>query len=113
MLLESPSIGALGLGTESSLFIFTAAALKLGIAGFLPSPPLLRGRTEGRPPECACGGGRGASAVGEWNGGDLWAAKARMAMGERDPVGDCCARRAGHMHRQRAGAQKTCGSCCC
>ncbi|KAF1675977.1 DNA repair-scaffolding protein, partial [Pygoscelis papua] len=98
---------ALGLGTKSSLFIFIAAALKLGITDFLPTPPLLRGRREGRPPEHVCRGGRDADAVGEWNGGYVWAAEARVATGECDPMGDCCACRAGHTHRQRAAAQKT------
>lgn len=54
-----------------------------------------------------------ADDIGEWNGRDVWVAEARMAMGEHDPIGVCCACRAGRMHKQRAKAQNAYGSCCC
>lgn len=59
----------------------------MGITYFLNTPLLLRDRREGRPPECASGERRNASAVGEWSRGDVWVGT-RVAVGKRDPMGN-------------------------
>lgn len=104
------SSSALGLGTEFSIHL-SSSTQWISHTSWQTTLFLRDGR-EGRPPECASGEGKSASAGVEWSRGGVWVG-ARVVTGKCDPMGDCCAGRAEEMCRHRAGAQKTCGSCCC